>query len=157
MLALMCASSFTSASATQAPAATSSNIDGAIRAVADAYVKATLAADAKAIADLYTDDAIEMPPNQPLVKGRAAIAEHHPGNWRGARRFGQIHRHSETHGRTLESGVRDLQQRSPDAGRLCAVSGPSAFDGANVMWCARINANDRAPSRPGRAAAPLCP
>src|SRR5918992_879718 len=77
MLALVCASSFTSASAAQAPAATASNIDAAIRAVADAYVKATLAADAKAIADLYTDDAVEMPPNHPVVKGRAAIQQYY--------------------------------------------------------------------------------
>ncbi|HEY7499139.1 MAG TPA: SgcJ/EcaC family oxidoreductase [Vicinamibacterales bacterium] len=47
----------------------------AIKAVADAYVKAALAGDAKAIAALYTDDAIEMPPNQPMVKGKAAIEQ----------------------------------------------------------------------------------
>lgn len=47
----------------------------AIKAVADTYVKASLARDVKAIAALYTDDAIEMPPNQPMVKGRAAIEQ----------------------------------------------------------------------------------
>ncbi len=45
----------------------------AVKAVADAYVKATLAGDAKAIAALYAEDAVEMPPNQPMIKGRAAI------------------------------------------------------------------------------------
>jgi len=45
----------------------------AIKAVADNYVKASLASDPKAIAALYTDDAVEMPPNQPMVKGKAAI------------------------------------------------------------------------------------
>jgi uncharacterized protein (TIGR02246 family) len=49
----------------------------AIKAVADAYVKATLAGDAKAIAALYTEDAIEMPPNQPMIKGRAAIQQYY--------------------------------------------------------------------------------
>jgi uncharacterized protein (TIGR02246 family) len=49
----------------------------AIKAVADAYVKAALAGDAKAIAALYTDDALEMPPNQPLIKGRAAIQQYY--------------------------------------------------------------------------------
>jgi uncharacterized protein (TIGR02246 family) len=49
----------------------------AIRAIADAYVKATLASDAKAIAALYTDDAMEMPPNTPMVKGRAAIEQYY--------------------------------------------------------------------------------
>jgi len=47
----------------------------AIKAVSDAYVKASLAGDAKAIAELYTEDAVEMPPNQPMVKGRTAIQE----------------------------------------------------------------------------------
>ena len=49
----------------------------AIKAVADAYVKAALAGDAKAIAALYTEDAIEMPPNAPMVKGRAAILQYY--------------------------------------------------------------------------------
>jgi uncharacterized protein (TIGR02246 family) len=53
------------------------NIDQAIRRVADDYVKATLAGDAKAIVALYTEDAVEMPPNQPLVKGRAAIQQYY--------------------------------------------------------------------------------
>jgi uncharacterized protein (TIGR02246 family) len=48
-----------------------------IKAVADAYVKASLASDAKAIAALYTDDAVEMPPNQPMVKGKAGIEEYY--------------------------------------------------------------------------------
>ena len=51
--------------------------DLAIRQVADAYVKASLAGDAKAIAALYTEDAVEMPPNAPSVKGRAAIEQYY--------------------------------------------------------------------------------
>jgi uncharacterized protein (TIGR02246 family) len=49
----------------------------AIKAVADAYVKGSLASDAKAIAALYTDDAMEMPPHQPMVKGRSAIEQYY--------------------------------------------------------------------------------
>jgi uncharacterized protein (TIGR02246 family) len=49
----------------------------ALVAVADAYVKATLAGDAKAVAALYTEDAVEMPPNQPSIKGRAAIEKYY--------------------------------------------------------------------------------
>jgi len=45
--------------------------------VTDAYVKASLAGDAKAVAALYTDDAVEMPPYEPLVKGRAAIEQYY--------------------------------------------------------------------------------
>ncbi len=59
----------------QAPAGKSA--DPAVTKVADAYVKATLAGDAKAIAALYTEDAVEMPPNQPAVKGRAAIEQYY--------------------------------------------------------------------------------
>jgi ketosteroid isomerase-like protein len=44
-----------------------------LKAVADAYVKAVLAADVKAVVALYTEDAVEMPPDEPLVKGRAAL------------------------------------------------------------------------------------
>ena len=51
-------------------------LDG-IKGVADAYVKATLAGDAKAVAALYTEDAVEMPPNQPMVKGRTAIEQYY--------------------------------------------------------------------------------
>lgn len=49
--------------------------DAAIKAIADQYVKATLAGDANAVAALYTEDAIEMPPNEPMIKGRAAIQQ----------------------------------------------------------------------------------
>ena len=54
-----------------------SNIDAAIKAVADEYVKAVLAGDAKAVAALYTEDAVEMPPNHPSVKGRTAIQQYY--------------------------------------------------------------------------------
>lgn len=57
------------------PSTRSANIDAAIKAVADQYVKAGLAGDAKAIAALYTADAVEMPPNRPPVKGRAAVQQ----------------------------------------------------------------------------------
>jgi uncharacterized protein (TIGR02246 family) len=59
------------------PAAQGKGGADAVKAVADAYVKATLAGDAKAIAALYADDAIEMPPNQPMIKGRAAIEQYY--------------------------------------------------------------------------------
>jgi uncharacterized protein (TIGR02246 family) len=49
----------------------------AITAIGDAYVKAVMAGDAKAIAALYTEDAIEMPANEPMIKGRAAILQYY--------------------------------------------------------------------------------
>jgi uncharacterized protein (TIGR02246 family) len=49
----------------------------AIKAIADSYVKAVLAGDAKGVAALYAEDAVEMPPNQPMVKGRAGVLQYY--------------------------------------------------------------------------------
>jgi uncharacterized protein (TIGR02246 family) len=59
--------------------------DAAILAVADAYTKASLAGDVKAIAALYTDDGIELPPNHGPVKGRAAIEAFYTEQMRAAK------------------------------------------------------------------------
>jgi uncharacterized protein (TIGR02246 family) len=56
--------------------------DAAIKQVADAYVKATLAGDAKAIAALYT--------NLPSVKGRAAIEQYYMKLFSGDTKVGQF-------------------------------------------------------------------
>jgi uncharacterized protein (TIGR02246 family) len=52
-------------------------LNGAITAVADAYVKATLSGNAAAIAALYDKDAVEMPPNQPLMRGTTQIEQYY--------------------------------------------------------------------------------
>lgn len=75
--------------------------DAAIKQIADAYVKASLAGDAKAIAALYTEDAVEMPPNQPPIKGRAAIEQHYAKLFTGEGKLGQF---SLTHLETRASG-----------------------------------------------------
>jgi uncharacterized protein (TIGR02246 family) len=77
----------------QAPEVRATNIEAAIRAVADLYTKATMAGDAKAIAMLYTEDAVEMPPNQPIVKGRAAIQQYYEKQFAGGKiaRFALSH------------------------------------------------------------------
>jgi uncharacterized protein (TIGR02246 family) len=62
----------------------------AIKQVADAYVKAMLAGDAKAIAALYTEDAVEMPPNVPSFKGRAAIEQYYVKLFSGGTKVGQF-------------------------------------------------------------------
>jgi hypothetical protein len=67
-----------------------SSDEAAIKQVADAYVKATLAGDAKAIAALYTEDAVEMPPNVPSVKGRAAIEQYYMKLFSGGTKVGQF-------------------------------------------------------------------
>src|SRR5688500_15252295 len=77
LLTCLCLSIITAKPAASQPTAGSKNVDAAIRAIADDYVKASLAGDAKAIAALYTEDAVEMPPNAPAVKGRVAIEQYY--------------------------------------------------------------------------------
>lgn len=84
----------------QPPEVRATNIEAAIRAVADQYVKATVAGDAKSIAALYTEDAVEMPPNQSLVKGRAAIQQYYEQQFAG----GKIARFTLSHVETRAVG-----------------------------------------------------
>lgn len=64
------------AASPQTPAATQ-KADPAVVKIADAYVAAVKARDAAKIAELYAEDAIEMPPYQKPIKGRAAIRNHY--------------------------------------------------------------------------------
>jgi uncharacterized protein (TIGR02246 family) len=91
----------------------------AIEAVADAYVKAALAGDAKAIAALYTEDAIEMPPNAPMVKGRAAILQYYQKEFGGGttmNSFTLVHLESQA------TGDRAYQQSVTPKGATSAVT-----------------------------------
>ena len=74
--------------------------DPAVVAVAAAYAKATSAGDAKAVAALYTEDAIELPPNHPAVKGRMAIQEYYASQFAAAKisDFTLTHWESAVHG-----------------------------------------------------------
>ena len=63
-------------------------------------MKATLAGDAKAIAALYTDDAVEMPPNTPLIKGKAALEQYYVKQFAA----GKISKFSLTHLETRATG-----------------------------------------------------
>jgi len=74
--------------------------DPAVVAIADAYTKATSAGDAKAVAALYTEDAIELPPNHAPVKGRMAIQEYYVSQFAGAKvsGFTLTHWESAVHG-----------------------------------------------------------
>ena len=47
----------------------------AINALRDAWVTAYNAADADAVANLYTEDAVDMPSQQPTASGRAAVRD----------------------------------------------------------------------------------
>jgi len=57
------------------PADTSAEDLAAVNAVREAWVAAYNAADADGVAALYTEDAIDMPANEPTVSGRTAIRE----------------------------------------------------------------------------------
>lgn len=57
------------------PAGTDLNAE--IVKAADAYRRAMIAGDAQAVATTYRDDAVELGPCGPPVKGRAAIDEHY--------------------------------------------------------------------------------
>jgi uncharacterized protein (TIGR02246 family) len=59
--------------------------EAGITKVAEAYAAAMLAGDAAAAAAVYAEDAIEMPPGHPAVRGRAAIEAYYRGMFSGCR------------------------------------------------------------------------
>jgi len=63
--------------AQQRAAAGNAGADAAIAKARTAYQTAAGAQDGAAIAKLYTADGVEMPPNAPAQKGRAAIEAYH--------------------------------------------------------------------------------
>jgi ketosteroid isomerase-like protein len=65
--------------APEAAAQPAAQNDPAIIEGANAYLKAVLAADVPAIAAMFQEDAVLMPPNQPLVQGRPAIGQFYGG------------------------------------------------------------------------------
>jgi uncharacterized protein (TIGR02246 family) len=58
-------------------AAQAGRLDQSILDGADTYRKAVLAGDAAAVAATYRDDAVELPPCRPAVKGRAEIERYY--------------------------------------------------------------------------------
>ena len=60
-------------SAAAASAAEASKDEAAIRAITPAWVKGYNAGDAKAVAGLYAEQAVLLPPGVPAAKGKAAI------------------------------------------------------------------------------------
>lgn len=61
------------------PAPLSNEDVAAIKSLGTSYAEANLAKDADAVAAVYSDDAVEMPPNEPVTQGRAAIRERYAG------------------------------------------------------------------------------
>jgi uncharacterized protein (TIGR02246 family) len=58
--------------------------DPAIVKVADAYVAAMKARDAAKVAELYMENAVEMPPHQKPVRGRASIQKYYEQQFKDA-------------------------------------------------------------------------
>lgn len=59
--------------AAQAGTAAETADANAIKNVAETYRKASVDGDVKALMALYAEDAIEFPPNEPMLKGKASI------------------------------------------------------------------------------------
>lgn len=93
-------SAVTATLVTAAAAQSASTPDPALVKIADAYRAAALAGDAKAVAALYADDAVEMPPNHPPVKGRAAIEAYYVEQFQ----MGKVDSFTLTHLDTRASG-----------------------------------------------------
>ena len=84
--------------------------DPALNKLAAEWAAAFNAKDAAKIASFYTEDAVLMPPNQPMVKGRASIEAY----WKGA----------------IQQGATNLQLKPFES----AISGSQAFEaGTSTM------------------------
>jgi ketosteroid isomerase-like protein len=58
-------------------AAASTQVDPSVVEGADKYLKAVLAGDASAVVAMYGEDAVLMPTDCPLLRGRAAIEQYY--------------------------------------------------------------------------------
>ena len=58
-------------------------MDSEIVNVVEMYRRAALAGDAQAVAALYTEDAVELPACEPLVRGRTAIEQRYQKFFKG--------------------------------------------------------------------------
>jgi len=64
--------------------------EAAVRAQSTSWEKAYNGGDAKAVAALYAEDALLLPPGAPAVRGRAAILEYFTRDIAGARAAGAV-------------------------------------------------------------------
>ena len=64
--------------------------EAAVRAQSTSWEKAYNGGDAKAVAALYAEDALLLPPGAPVVRGRAAILEYFTRDIAGARAAGAV-------------------------------------------------------------------
>jgi hypothetical protein len=73
------------------PMPVAANPDSTIVKFADTYRKAVLAEEAAGLLALYREDAIEMPPFQPTIVGRAAIEQFYRRTFQGPGKSDRVH------------------------------------------------------------------
>jgi uncharacterized protein (TIGR02246 family) len=86
MLATVALASMSAMVAAQAPsgrAPVQPTVNVQIANTADAFTRAMLAGDARAVAATFTVDGYELPPHHPAVNGRAAIQQRYEGFFKG--------------------------------------------------------------------------
>ena len=86
MLAAVALASMSAMVAAQAPSGGAPSqpiVNAQIAKTADAFTRAMLAGDARAIAATFTVDGYELPPHHPAVKGRAAIQQRYEAFFKG--------------------------------------------------------------------------
>ena len=86
ILATMALASMSAMVAAQVPsggAPIQPTVNAQITKTADAYTRAMLAGDARAVAATFTVDGYELPPHHPAVKGRAAIQQRYEAFFKG--------------------------------------------------------------------------
>jgi len=95
------------------------SVDPAVAKVADAFAAAMNAGDAAAAAAVFAEDGIEMPPDRPALRGRAAIEKYYREMFAGPVKlsgFSLTHRESEVAGNVAYlSGVSTVTVTPPGA------------------------------------------
>jgi uncharacterized protein (TIGR02246 family) len=113
--------------------------------VADTYRMAVLAGDARAVAAVYSDDGMELPPGHPIVQGRSAIEQHFQGLFQTAKvtAFTFLHLDATVDGNVAyDAGTYEQRLALPsgqvlaDAGKYLVVlkKRPGGWKAAFVMY-----------------------
>jgi len=119
--AMMLATMVSARTVEQPPAAAELNAE--IVKMADTYRRAVIAGDAKAAAATFTDDATELGPCGPTVKGRAAIEEHYRRMFENVKVTSFTFSHLDA---TVDGNV------GYDAGTYSETAGPAGTPGMTI-------------------------
>ena len=106
----LCGASLFAAESAQTKSASAGSADAAIRDLAKSFVAAANAKDGARIGMLYAEDAVLMPPNQEMVRGRAQIQAY----WQGL----------------LDGGAKDVSLSTTHV----ATSGDVGYEGGTYQF-----------------------